>query len=420
VLETVTYLNRAKYQGIVDNARTVTRCPLVNFNTFDANTKTIRVIVIAGLPGFERSIKHMRALIPEFDPLQVIAHADANQLTAPTYLQAEVVEVSWRQLTDGVLDERLAAIAERGCGLKRAILYPIVVRGAVVASLCFHREEAFSASDRNVFESFVEQAALTLENAYLLAESRQSRQITTAGEERLRREIAELLHSQVQSKLLVVWHRLGDVLRMIESEPQRAAILLTELRVELDRIREDEVREASHLLHPSIIRVGLIAAVRSLARRFEDYYRLSLDLNPRVIAMDDPLQNEIPEPARLIAYRVIEEALSNAFRHGHARLVELTLAVHDGNRLEIVVRDDGTGFDPATMQRGLGITSIADRIEQVDGEWTITGRPGEGTVLRAEFRFEPVSNHLAGRSLMASMPAQLTSQPIAQSSDSRE
>src|SRR5437764_12653860 len=111
-------------------------------------------------------------------------------------------------------------------------------------------------------------------------ESRQARQQSIAAEERLRREISELLHSRVQSKLLVVWHRLGDALKLIESDPTSAAVLVREVRDEVDRIREKEVRQASHLLHPSIIRVGLVPAVRSLATRYEDYYRIVLDIDP--------------------------------------------------------------------------------------------------------------------------------------------
>lgn len=376
----------------MDDARAVTGCPIVNFNAYDPVDRLITLHSISGLEAYQRIIEHVQTIVPGFDPRQISVSLDASKWTIPTYLKAEVVDISWRQLTEGVLDDRLVGIAEDIAGLKRAMLFPIVVNRRVVGSLCFHRDSDFSTEDRPIFRSFTRQAALTWENAYLLAETRQSRQMTTAGEERLRREIAELLHSRVQSKLLVVWHRLGDVHKLIETDPEAATQLLSKLREELDRIREDDVREASHLLHPSIIRVGLIAAVRSLARRFEDYYRLSLDLNPRVVELDDPLQNAIPERARLVAYRVIEEALSNAYKHGHARLVELSIQVYDVDRLAIVVRDDGVGFDQRKMVRGLGLTSIADRIEQFDGDWEITGRPGIGTTLRAEFNFAPTDD----------------------------
>ncbi|MEP7071761.1 MAG: hypothetical protein ABI839_05205, partial [Verrucomicrobiota bacterium] len=56
----------------------------------------------------------------------------------------------------------------------------------------------------------------------------------------------------------------------------------------------------------------MIPAVRSLAIRFEDYFRVTLDLDPAMLALDSPLKNNIPEAVRLAAYRVIEEALPRA------------------------------------------------------------------------------------------------------------
>src|SRR5207237_8717540 len=115
-----------------------------------------------------------------------------------------------------------------------------------------------------------------------------------------------------------------------------AAALVRELRDEVDRIREKEVRQASHLLHPSIIRVGLVPAVRSLATRYEDYYRILLDIDPAVTELDHPSLNRTPPPVRLASYRVIEEALSNVQRHARAGLVEIAIELIEADCLEIV------------------------------------------------------------------------------------
>jgi signal transduction histidine kinase len=311
--------------------------------------------------------------------------ADANYWTGQVYFEAKVADISWLQFTEGIQNERLRLVAETVTDLTRSILYPIVVGGQVRGSLCFHGPSPFSQDERKIFQSFVRQAELTMENAYLLSEARQASQRRTAADERLRREISEFLHSRVQSKLLVVWHRLGDVLKSIETDPTRATVLLTHLREELDRIREQEVRQASHLLHPTIIRIGLVPAVRSLAIRFEDYFRVTLDLDPAVIALDSPLMNRIPETVRLGAYRVIEEALQNVHRHGHAGLVEIAITLTAPDYLAVVISDDGIGFDSSDIKPGLGLTSISDRVEQCDGTWELTGRPGNGTTLRATF-----------------------------------
>jgi signal transduction histidine kinase len=380
--------DRSTYQEIADTAQEVTRSPVVVFNLFDSTTNLVTQEAIAGPEAstYQRAVQLSREVEPTFDPRRMSVPADANRWIAPVYLEARVTDISWQQFTEGVLDEPLGRIAETVTGLTRSILYPIVVGGEVKGSLGFHGPWPFSQDERKLFQSFVRQAELTMENALLLAESRQASQRRTAAEERLRREISEFLHSRVQSKLLVVWHRLGDVLKSIETDPARASLLLTDLREELDRIREHEVRQASHLLHPTIIRVGLVPAVRSLAIRFEDYFRVGLDLDPAVIALDSPINNRIPEPVRLAAYRVIEEALQNVHRHARAGLVEIAITLTTPDYLEVVISDDGSGFDSSEMNPGLGMTSIGDRVEQCNGTWEITGRPGKGTTLRASFR----------------------------------
>src|SRR5439155_8155532 len=111
---------------------------------------------------------------------------------------------------------------------------------------------------RRTCEAFARQAALTLENEALLdemraqaAELRRARQRTAATEERLRAEVAEQLHGPVQTRLLVAWHRLAQCRDLLTSDPDAAVRLLDEVREEIDRVREDGVRSASHQLHPS-------------------------------------------------------------------------------------------------------------------------------------------------------------------------
>ncbi|MBM3945320.1 MAG: hypothetical protein FJ317_07535, partial [SAR202 cluster bacterium] len=94
-------------------------------------------------------------------------------------------------------------------------------------------------------------------------ELQQSRQRIASAEEGLRKHIAETLHGKVQTSLLVAWHKMGESLTLMEQDPVQAKEMLTEVRSDLDRIREKEVREVSHTLHPSVIRVGLLPAVRT-------------------------------------------------------------------------------------------------------------------------------------------------------------
>jgi signal transduction histidine kinase len=221
-----------------------------------------------------------------------------------------------------------------------------------------------------------------------VSELEHSRQRVTAAEERLRREIAEILHGQVQSHLLLAWHRLGQCEALVDQDPARAKAMLAEVRGEIDRIREQEVRQASHLLHPSIIQVGLVPAVRSLAARLEAHFDVSLEVDQHVAELDDPVENQLPEALRLAVYRVVEEALNNIHRHAKATKVAISLGLDGTGYLTLVVRDDGKGFDASAAQPGLGMHSITDRVRQFGGTWGISGAAGTGTTLQAHFRLD--------------------------------
>jgi PAS domain S-box-containing protein len=149
-------------------------------------------------------------------------------------------------------------------------------------------------------------------------ELERSRELIIEAEERLRRDIAEQLHGGVQTKLLLAWYQLVDCQRVLETDPGRAAALLQGLGEDIDIIRERDVRQVSHRLHPSVIQVGLQPALEMLAEGYEGRMAVELRVDERLAALDDPLANCLPEAVRLSVYRVVEEALANAQRHGRA------------------------------------------------------------------------------------------------------
>jgi signal transduction histidine kinase len=99
--------------------------------------------------------------------------------------------------------------------------------------------------------------------------------------------------------------------------------------------------------------------------------------------------NGVPATQRITLYRILQEALSNAHRHGHASLV--TVLCRDGeDATTLVVTDDGAGFDPEAAQRRrpgvplqrFGLHGMRDRAQMLGGTFDVTSAPGKGTTIR--------------------------------------
>ncbi len=383
----------AVYQEIADNARAATRARLIVLTRFDPVRCEARMMAWSARHAgpSQRALAAATRLFPAFDPAQVVVPADLNRYSRLVYLEGQPVLAPFLAVAAGSVDDRILQLASTIAGIRHALICPLKSGDRVLGALGFLTARELTEPQRRTCEAFVRQAALTLENARLLARLQEqvaaleeSRLRLTAAEERQRREIAELLHGRVQTRLLVAWHHLGVCEQLLEQDPAQARALLQQVRAQLDEIREREIREASHLLHPAIIRVGLGPAVRSLAARFQEHLRVVVQQDPALAAVDDPAQNQIPEPVRLAAYRLVEEALNNAWRHAAAQTVTIVLE-RVGQQLAVRVQDDGQGFDPAQLRPGLGLSAIAARVTQVGGTWQLTSAAGHGTCLSAAF-----------------------------------
>jgi signal transduction histidine kinase len=230
-----------------------------------------------------------------------------------------------------------------------------------------------------------------------VVELARSRGLITQAEERLRRELAEVLHSRVQNRLLMVWYRIGEVEELLPTDAAAGARLLSEIRDQVDQIREQDVRELSHRLHPSIIRAGLLPALETLAEEMPSL-SISIQADAEVEALDHSAQNGIPEEVRLTAYRVVEEALGNIVKHAAASRVDVILKL-SSHGLTIDARDNGRGFDQHAARPGLGLGSIAARVGRVGGEWAISSGRGVGTCLSVvlPYSFEQVQDSLSAQ-----------------------
>ena len=124
----------------------------------------------------------------------------------------------------------------------------------------------------------------------------------------------------------------------------------------------------------------------SLLREVGAQHQFATQTSVRILARE-----HLPDPgpeAKHVFYRILQESLSNAFRHGRAEQVDVSLGLseEDGSRkLWMQVEDDGVGFDPAELpsDRESGLHGMTERVRNAGGDLAVRSAPGSGTTVTA-------------------------------------
>lgn len=133
-----------------------------------------------------------------------------------------------------------------------------------------------------------------------------------------------------------------------------------------------DVRNIARNLKPSALEsVGIEGAVRDLINRFKDS---PIDISLHLGNIEGVLKKE----AEIHVYRILQELLTNAFRHSQATEIDIQLTRSD-NELILKVEDDGIGFEEDKIQKGIGLESINTRVAVLFGELDIDSQLNGGT-----------------------------------------
>ncbi|ORT49675.1 histidine kinase [Vibrio sp. qd031] len=136
-----------------------------------------------------------------------------------------------------------------------------------------------------------------------------------------------------------------------------------------------EVRDISHAMRPSALDdIGFLAAINSLLDDFNSHSNIDVS---RVLS--DDITQPAPEKATML-YRVIQEALTNIDKHAKASRVEF-LFQQLGESYQVIVRDNGIGFDRNSLKGndGIGLRNMRERVEFVGGSFDIDSAKDAGT-----------------------------------------
>ena len=216
------------------------------------------------------------------------------------------------------------------------------------------------------------------------------------AQEAERARIARELHDDVSQQLALLAIDL-DVMRG-ESQLQRRRRVDQLVQGAFDRAQDvaKSVHDLSHRLHPGRLQIGLVPALSGLERE------LSAP-GLTITFSHEGVPAELDTEITLCLFRVAQEALHNAHKHSAARHVLVGLRGNDPSGLVLTVTDDGVGFNvDAAWSNGLGLVSIAERVESVGGRLKIRSVYGEGTHLEvsvplttARLTVEAVAYHYA-------------------------
>jgi signal transduction histidine kinase len=270
-----------------------------------------------------------------------------------------------------------------GVPAEEALVVPLVFRDAAYGVLvAIDRLEAgpgFTIGDQRVLEAFAASAATAVATARSAAEEHRRQRVAAAEAERSR--WARELHDETLQGLASVRVLLAGARRSGTADAMAGAIDQAVAQLQSDI---NDLRALITDLRPAALdEIGLQAALEALADRV---HRTGLE-----VELDTALADEGGEAPRRLApdletaiYRIVQEALTNAARHGRAAHASVTL-VDGGTTVEVTIRDDGAGFDPAAGTGGFGLLGMHERVQLLDGTLAVESAPGQGATVRASF-----------------------------------
>jgi PAS domain S-box-containing protein len=274
-----------------------------------------------------------------------------------------------------------------------AIVVPLEFRGSalgVVAAFDRRDGPSFSEEDERLLLAFAASAATAVATARDVAQDRLRRTIEAAELERKR--WARELHDETLQGLGALRVALASALRGGSEESLREVVATA-----VDEIAE-EIRSLRSLiseLRPAALdELGLAAALETLSERSASLVGLEMDTEVRVGAAEGKDQGRLAPELESTIYRLVQEALSNIAKHARAERVSLSVIETDGY-VDVLISDDGVGFDPAAPDAGFGLLGMRERVAMAGGTIEVSSAPGQGAAVRARLPTGDASPPLA-------------------------
>jgi len=216
-----------------------------------------------------------------------------------------------------------------------------------------------------------------LEKMLVEEEVRKKREIIKAimeAQEKERKEISSELHDNV-NQILTTCKLFLEIARNNPADARFIDGCYQNIQMVIE-----EIRNISHNLTPYTLKdLGLAAAVHDIVQKINQSGKLSI----RLLSFQNLKEEAISPDIKLAIFRIIQEKINNVLKHAQATELSIDLSVYNG-RINVVLTDNGRGFDEKAIKRGMGLNNIQNRVEYYKGSFQLKTAPGEGCELRIE------------------------------------
>jgi signal transduction histidine kinase len=263
-------------------------------------------------------------------------------------------------------------LATYGAPAEHPMEVPLTAYGEVVGTLWWSGRK-LRDSDRNLLEDVARQVGGVVHSSRLVGELRDAQQRLVVATEDERRRLRRDLHDGLGPALAGLTYQVDTVRNILAQGAPDVDTQLLRLRAGIHATVLDVRRVVEGLRPPALDELGLAGAVEELAQRLTDQARLPIEVHTTSML---PL---LPAAVEVAAYRVTQEALTNAVRHSQATECSVNVEAHNGE-LWVRVRDNGSGLVQA-RPGGIGLAGMHERACEIGGTLLLSAQPGSGTTV---------------------------------------
>jgi signal transduction histidine kinase len=227
-----------------------------------------------------------------------------------------------------------------------------------------------------------EQERKQLEERLMQEEIKKRKQLNHASieaQELERNNISKELHDNV-NQILMSAKLFMDA---AQKNPDQSKEMLDKA-VEYQMLALEEIRKLSKTLSTSLVKmVGLRESVDDIVMNMKQLQKLEVKF-----AFNSRVEDKLSNDQKLMLFRIIQEQTSNIIKHAGARNVQILLNENKGT-VNLVISDDGNGFDVEQKAKGIGFINIYSRVDVYNGEVSVISSPGNGCILELRFPVKP-------------------------------